>query len=368
MLINLKSQTELSGLYIVFDGSTNIEERGIYGISHLMEHLLCKNFESLRDDFERDGIDWNAYTSQNEIVFFFTGLESYLMKWRLKLIDMITNFDISKSQFENERKIILQEYKNAFSDQSECHVNNLSRKLFRDYNPIGLKEDLESLTYMNCLDFFEKQFKSPTKIINVSSGRPLSVDIDFLEMNVVKTYERGPFKDVILEPVRNFGDKVSLIMVSKLATEDFAYINFINTMLSSGLSSPLYSEVREKRGLVYHINCSQSRLNKQGVTMIMTESSDKNVELVFDTIENILNNPNKFLSKKRFEMIKKSYLIRYQKDRINRFQNVNHWINPPEWSVKNIIKTISYDKLIDVYERHFKYSDFYISNDRTEFS
>ena len=72
MIVNLKSQTDLSGFYVVFYGSTNLEERGIYGISHLMEHLICKNFEHLRDDFEREGIDWNAYTTQNEIVFFFT--------------------------------------------------------------------------------------------------------------------------------------------------------------------------------------------------------------------------------------------------------------------------------------------------------
>jgi predicted Zn-dependent peptidase len=39
-----------------------------------MEHLVCKALDHF-EDFDRDGIDWNAYTSGNEIVFYLTGLD-----------------------------------------------------------------------------------------------------------------------------------------------------------------------------------------------------------------------------------------------------------------------------------------------------
>ena len=55
MIINLKSQTDLSGLYIISEGSTLLEHKGIYGISHALEHLVCKAFDDLNDDFDRDG-------------------------------------------------------------------------------------------------------------------------------------------------------------------------------------------------------------------------------------------------------------------------------------------------------------------------
>ena len=368
MIINLKSQSDLSGFYIVFSGSTNLEERGIYGISHFMEHLICKNFEFLRDEFERDGIDWNAYTTQNEIVFFFTGLDNYLLNRREQLVDLITDFKVSRDQFENERKIILQEYKNHFSDQSQCHFSNLGRKLYKDFNAIGLKEDLNGLRYMDCLNFFEKQFKNPTKIINVSKSKPFKIDVDFNNNKIDRKYEFGPYNDVILEPRRNFGDKVSICMSSKLIDEDFAYVSFINNMLSLGLNSPFYDEVREKRGLVYHIGCRQSRMNQQSINLITTETSEKNVPILYDTIKTILNNPNKFLTKKRFELIKNSYKIKFVKDRINRYQNVNMWINPPDWSVKDIINTITYDKVMDVFEKNYQFDDFYLSDDKTEFN
>lgn len=367
MIINLKSQTDLSGFYVVFNGSTNLEMRGQYGITHLMEHLICKNFEKLRPEFEKFGIDWNAYTSQNEIVFFFTGLDKYLHRRTNLLLDLITDFKIDKTQFENERKIILQEYTNTFSDQSECHLLNLQRKLFRNYNSIGLKQDLESLTFMDCLNYFEKQFQNPTKIINVSKLNKFDSDVEFIDNQVQSKFEFGPYKDVILEPTRNFGDKVSIIMVSKLVENDFNYNIFITNMLSMGLSSPLYTEVREKRGLVYHIDSNHTRLNKQGISEIMTKTTEKNSTQVIDTIKMIFDNPFKFLNKKRFEIIKNHYEIKFIKDRINRYQNVNQWINPVGWSVKEILPTITYDKVMDVFENNFKFEDFYISIDKTEF-
>jgi predicted Zn-dependent peptidase len=54
MIINLKSETELSGFYVVYEGSTNLEKPGWYGLSHLMEHLVCKNYDHLQEDFDRD--------------------------------------------------------------------------------------------------------------------------------------------------------------------------------------------------------------------------------------------------------------------------------------------------------------------------
>ena len=161
-IINLKSQTDLSGFYVSFEGSTNIEEKGNYGISHLMEHLLCKNFDHLQDDFDRDAIDWNAYTSSNEIVFHLTGLDESLNKYKYGFNEMLCDFsNITKEDFEKEKNIVLQEYMDSFNSQEQSHYLNLERKLLGHYNPIGLKEDLENLSFMDCINFFEKQFQNP---------------------------------------------------------------------------------------------------------------------------------------------------------------------------------------------------------------
>jgi predicted Zn-dependent peptidase len=367
MIINLKSETNLSGFYIVYEGSTNLEKPGWYGLSHLMEHLLCKSFEHLREPFEKESIDWNAYTSSGEIVFYFTGLHENLNRRKSELLDLMFEFKITKEQFEKEKGIVLEEYSDYFGDQTESHMLNLNRKLFKDYDPIGLRQDLESMKYMDCINFWELQFANPTKIINVSPKEPFKSDIEFVERNFDRKLQFGPHNDVILEKRNDFGDKASLIMVSPLAEADFNYISFINAMLSSGLSSPLYDEVREKKGLVYHISCSQARNNKQGFTTIRTQTAKKNVEKVYDSVRKVLSNPDKYMTKQRFETIKESYLIKLKKDKINRFSNVHQWILPEGWSIKEIIKTVDWKKIREIYDKYYDFNNFYLSYDAEEF-
>ena len=367
MIINLKSQTDLSGFYVVYEGSTNLEKSGWFGISHLMEHLMCKNFDHLQEDFDKDGIDWNAYTSGNEIVFYLTGLDEKVNKWKGEFMDLLGQFNVTKEEFENERKIVLEEYMDSFNSQTEVHMLNLSRKLFNDYDPIGLREDLEKLKFMDCLNFFELQYAKPTKVINVSKNNPYkNKTLDFAERTIVKNVSFGDHK-VPFELGNEFKDKSSLVMLSPVIDEDFAYVHFINAMLSLGLKSPLYQEIREKRGLVYYIHCYQSRMNQQGINTIATQTSNKNFKAVVEATKTVLENPSKYLTKDRFNLVKDYYKVRMQKDEILRYKNVNQWINPEGWSVYEILDTVNLKKIKEVYDKYFKFENFYVSNDKTEF-
>jgi len=330
MIVNLKSQTDLSGFYVVYEGSTNLEKKGWYGISHLMEHLMCKNFDHLQEDFDRDGIEWNAYTSSNEIVFYLTGLEDKVNKWKGEFMDLLGGFNVKKAEFENERNIVLEEYMDSFNEQTQCHVLNLSRKLFGDFDPIGLKEDLENLKFMDCLNFFELQYAKPTKIINVSKKDYKNPTLDFADRTIIKPISYGNH-NVPLELNNDWKDKTSIAILSPVINEDFAYIHFINAMLSLGLKSPLYQEIREK------------------------------------TVEGVIKNPKKFLTKDRFNLVKDYYTVRMQKDEILRYKNVNQWINPEGWSVYDILDKITLKKVLEVYDKYYQFDSFYISNDKKEF-
>ena len=367
MIENLKSETDLSGFYVVYEGSTKLEKKGWYGISHLMEHLMCKNFEHLQEDFDKDGIDWNAYTSSNEIVFYLTGLDEKVNKWKGEFMDLLGQFNVTKEQFENERNIVLEEYMDSFNDQSQSHMLNLSRKLFGDFDPIGLKEDLENLKFMDCLNFFELQYAKPTKIINVSKNKKYkNGTIDFAQRTIDKVSKFGNY-DVPLELNNDFKDKTSIAVLSPMIEEDFAYVNFINAMLSLGLKSPLYQEIRENRGLVYFVHCYQSRMNKQGINAISTQTSNKNFGAVVDAIKLVIENPKKYLTKERFNLVKDYYGVRRQKDEILRYKNVNQWINPEDWSVYNILDKITLKKVMEVYDKYYNFDKFYISSDKKEF-
>ena len=367
MVVNLKSQNDLSGFYIIYEGSTNLEKPGIYGISHLMEHLMCKTFFHLLEDFDRDSISWNAYTDANIINFHFTGLESKLSKYRQKILDALSNFSITKEQFQIERDIVLAEYEDYFNSQSEAHSMNLSRKLFNDYDPIGLKSDLVNLKFLDCINFFELQFQHPSKIINVSKTYKMKDnEIEFSNIKIVKNISYGN-NDVPFELGNDFKDKTSLLMLGPIIDTNHAEINYINLMMSMGLTSPLYKEVREKRGLVYYIQCYQSRMHEQGIVTIGTMTANKNVKKVIDCVEGVLGNPKAFLNKQRFDLIKDFYSTKRLKEEILRYNNVGHHILPDGWSIYDILDTVKLKDLKDIYNEYYDFSKFYISNDKKEF-
>lgn len=366
MIINLKSKTDLSGFYVVYEGSTNLEKKGIFGISHLLEHLCCKSFDHLQEDFDRDGIEWNAFTSGNEICFYLTGLEDKVNKWKGEFMDLLGTFNVTKKEFENERNIVLEEYMDSFSDQTQSHMLNLSRKLFGDYDPIGLKQDLEKMNFLDILNFWELQYARPTKIINVSRKDYKNPSLDFADRTIVKNTFYGNH-NVPLELNNDWKDKTSIAILSPIIDEDFAYVHFINAMLSLGLKSPLYQEIREKRGLAYYVHCYQSRMNGQGLNSISTQTSNKNFEAVVDAVRGVIKNPKKFLTKDRFNLVKDYYSVRAQKDEILRYKNVNQFINPVGWSVYDILDKVSLKKVLEVYDKYYQFDSFYISSDKKEF-
>lgn len=145
MIINIESQTELSGFYVVYNGTIINEKIGYYGISHMIEHLLSHNLnDDLIEDFQNNGITWNAYTSPTNIVFYLSGLDKHLSKYKYEFLDKLSSIDVSYNEFELEKKVLLEEYTSVFNMQSNSHVLNLYRKLFGFYNSIGRKNDIEN--------------------------------------------------------------------------------------------------------------------------------------------------------------------------------------------------------------------------------
>ena len=365
MIINLKSQTDLSGFYIVYKGSTNLETKGIRGISHVSEHLMCKDFDHLQDEFERKGISWNAYTDSNSIVFYFTGLSEYLSPYRKVLLDLLQNFRPTEEQFSDEVRIVIEEYKDYFSNQSYSHFLNLSRKIFNDYDAIGSLKDLESLSYNDIISFIDKQYVAPSKIINVSKEDDFNESIVFntYKLNTKLEYGNNEFEE---ELGNVFKDKSSVILLSPILTKDKGKIKFICDMISNGLQSPLYKEVREKRGLSYGVDCSMSTVGNSSVVGILVSTSNDKVDELLETLKNTLDDVS-ILSQERFDITKERLIVSRKKSAINRYNNVSKWIDDSE-TVDDILDTVTFEELKEIYPKYFAFDKMYVSIDKKEFN
>lgn len=365
MIINLKSQTDLSSFYIVYNGSTLLEEKGEKGISHFMEHLLCQNLDKYQDEFQIDGINQNAYTSTNNVVFYIQGLDEKVNKWKNKFLESVSEFEIKKERFENERKIVIEEYKDSFNDQTQNHYLNLDRKIYGNYNPIGKLEDIQNCTYLDCINFYEKQFLNPTKIINVSKNYEFDSNINFANENVDKIFDKNDGSNDFEE--YKYDRKSSIILKSDILKEDHNIAKVVCKLFAEGLNSPLYQEIREKRGLVYFISLFTDRMNLNSDINFMTLTSDENVEKVLDCVKDVFDNYKKYVTRDRFNNIKEAIRVALKMNEIDRYQNINRWVNPPSHNVTEIIDKITLEDCYNVIEKYFNWDNFYVSIDKKEF-
>lgn len=369
MTLNVESQTELSGFYVVYNRTIVNENPGIYGISHLIEHLISHNFnDDIVEEFQNAGMTWNAYTSQTNIVFYLNGLDKYVSEYKNKFLEKLSYIDMSEDEFEIEKSVLLIEYGSLFNMQSPSHLLNLYRKLFSSYSSIGRKEDLEKITLDTCKNHFKTFYSNPSKIINVSKNNPFLDDIQFNNFKNDYHFKYNFNKNAEIIHHKRIKNKSSVIYLSPIIESDWDIVFFINYLLSNGINSPLYKNIRKKSGLAYYIRCNIERLSDySGLNIITTETEDDKVDKLMETLDETLNNSHLFLNKNMFNQVKNSILNRIHTVDINRYSNVETYIKPERWSIENNINDITLDKVIDTYAKYYNINNFYKSVDKNEF-
>lgn len=373
MIINKKSTTDLSGFYIFYKGSVLNEDVSNWGISHLMEHLMCKGFEHLYDDFDRYGISWNAYTSNNEVCFYMTGLDEHVYKFRHEMLDSILKFNITEEEFNTERDVVIQEYKDAFQDQHGFVHDNILRKEYGCYSPIGKLESLQGLTLKSCKDYFKKHLSKPTTIINISKNNDFE---GFKDFNTKSPTKFTPDKNdkLKIEKIIDF-DKTFVYGYNKVEA-DFAKIKYVCAMIGGTMRSPLFTEIREKRGLTYSVSTYLYKVsNTEGFLFTGLNTTDaehptlkkNNIDITFEVYKDILTNRDKYLTEKQFNIIKDRQLVSKKKKKINRYANIDEYIEPKEWLVENIIEKFTFKEAQEIFDKYFKFDYFSWNTDKEQF-
>lgn len=367
MVENVLNQNELSGFYIVYNNVVANETDGTYGLSHLIEHLICKN---LKDEFveklENNGIIWNAYTTPNNIVFYIRGLDDYVFKFKDEFYNIVSNFDVTEKSLQSEKKIVLDEYTDLFNRYNKNHYLNLYRKLFNNYNSIGRRSDIEEVTLDKCYSHYHNYYNNPYKIIYISKKHQHETDIKFGGNDIIKGFNYISNNNYTLESPISSKNKSSVIYISPVINDDFDKIIFINYLLSGGLKSPLYKNLREKENLTYYINCRIDRLQNTGIILISTETNDYNLEKLHETMVDVFNDKS-YLNREKFNTIKNFIKINNLKSDINLQDNEDKFILPKNWLIENTIDSITYDDIVETFNKYFNIENFYRSVDKTEF-
>jgi len=285
ILAPMKSTQAVTVLALVGAGS-RYETRNINGLSHFLEHMFFKGTKkrpsSLEISKEINGVGGieNAFTSIEHAGYWVEVPAEYLEIPIDIISDMLKNSLFAKEEIERERGVILEELR-MYLDTPMQFVDDVAQALlFGDtplgWSTIGKEAIIKKIQHQDFLDYFKKQYRPENMIVIIAGNIENNQALD-----LVKKY----FGDIQKGPSENFlpaqigqknpaakihykkTDQAHLILLARtFPREDERRwaLNVLATILGGNMSSRLFIQVRERRGLAYYIHSDTWEMKDAG--------------------------------------------------------------------------------------------------------
>lgn len=248
------------------------ESEKVKGISHFIEHLVFKgtkkrSVEEIPNEVESKGGIINAFTSE-EITCYWNKLPSKHFSLGADITrDLVLNPLFEKNALERERKVILEEIK-MYRDDPQKHVFELiERAMFEKpfgEGIIGSEETIKKMDRNFVFDYYRKHYSPENYIVTIVGDCDFDNVCGYLENNFDKIGGRYENEKIVKKngemiEEREGIDQANFIFAvhAPLAgTKEYYMLNVLDAYLADGMSSRLFLEIREKRGLAYAIKSS----------------------------------------------------------------------------------------------------------------
>jgi len=263
-----KRETPVVSFSISNKFGASYESAEIKGISHVIEHLLftgttTRSHEDISREIEKKGGILNAFTSNDITSYWFKLPSEHLFIGMDILIDMLKNPLFEKTKFEKEKKVILEEIK-MYHDAPQRHIHDkLVENLYESpfgIGIIGTKETVSSLSRDFVKKFFEDNYSPENFIVTIVGSANFEEICDYLEKEFERKGKKIPeikINKINKKSVENREglDQAHFIIGMHLPHNEKAYhtIEVLDSYLANGMSSKLFLEIREKRGLAYTV-------------------------------------------------------------------------------------------------------------------
>lgn len=252
-------------------GSVN-EQPDEGGITHLIEHMLFKGTakrtaKQIAEEIEGRGGMLNAFTDKEQTCYFCRVLATEAESAVDVLCDMMTGSLIDPTELEREKGVVLEEIKRG-EDEPSDHVHDLHMEGFWDGHElgkpiIGTRESVSSFGRDSITSYLGRRYRS-NNVLFAAAG---NVDADEITASVASRLnglQAGdqtpklprpqplPGNNLVSKDVEQVHFCIGTDGVSVYDDELYT-MGVLDSVLGSGMSSRLFQEVREKRGLVYAI-------------------------------------------------------------------------------------------------------------------
>ncbi len=269
------------------------------GVSHALEHMLFKGTKkrSARDiaqEIEDVGGSLGAATGKENTCFYGRVMGTETKVALDLLIDMLVEARLDQSDLDLERQVILEEIKMYQDDPEDLSHETLIEKIWPKHplsRPItGTMETVSSMTSTMLQDHVANFYRPENMVVSIAGSFDAKATIDQLSTGLGKL-KKGKPKPKTSEPKMkpftlikdNDTEQAHTILCTDgiHMTDDRRYaLAVLDLCLGGNMSSRLFQEVREQRGLVYNINTFREAHMDAGLFGVYAASGAKAVEEV----------------------------------------------------------------------------------------
>jgi predicted Zn-dependent peptidase len=281
------------------------------GVSHFLEHLLFKgtstrSAQDISRSIDRVGGDFNAFTSK-EYTAYYCRLPARHSQLAIDLLgDVLVRPALRDSDVDSERQVILEEL--AMDDESPDDVANriFAEQLFLGHplgrDPAGERETVLAITGDDVRSFFSDQYRGEAMVASVAG--PLGHDEMLLQVcDAFAELATGAKRPVRSAPTARGTDievdddteQVHIVIGGWSLPRGHALreaLDVVNHVLGGGLSSRLFEEIRERRGLAYSVYSGVSSYADAGAFQMYAgtqpDHADEVMQLMHDELAKLV--------------------------------------------------------------------------------
>ncbi len=262
-------ETVSFGAYVA--SGTRHETAAENGVSHFLEHMAFKGTErrsaaAIAEEIEAVGGQINAYTAREQTAFYVKTLREDAALGIDIIGDICSHSTFDPDELERERGVIIQEIGQANDTPDDIVFDHFQEVAYPDQPmgrpTLGTEALIRAMPRAALTGYMRNHYTSPNTTIAAAGHLHHDEIVDLVRRHfadlpapgapeaVSGVYRGGEFREA-----REL-DQVHIVLgfpAVAYADPDFYPVMMLSTLLGGGMSSRLFQEVREKRGLVYSI-------------------------------------------------------------------------------------------------------------------
>lgn len=283
-------------------GAVN-EEAKYAGVSHYIEHMMFKGTENrtareIAADIDKIGGQMNAFTGKEATCYYVKVLKENFEKGAEVLLDMLTGSLFDKTEMDKERQVICEEIKMVEDQPDDLAHDMVSEILFKG-NPlgnsiIGTPTTLKRISRKVLTEYKDAQYTRDSIVVSVAGNIDPDSVCAYLERKFDSlrpskpAHENGhtPYEKKHKVIVKDIQQSHLCLATRAISLLDPRYYTFsvLNNVMGGSMSSRLFQNIREEKGLAYSVYSMLSSFSSDGYFNIYAGVSHDKIHAAIDGI------------------------------------------------------------------------------------